>query len=67
MRCVGVAQSEFYELQSQQKIPADALIAVPDAYLHIQQLEEDNSRLRGECEKLKSLAAYVVPGWRWWL
>eukprot|EP00698_Gefionella_okellyi_P020658 TRINITY_DN6514_c0_g1_i1.p1 TRINITY_DN6514_c0_g1~~TRINITY_DN6514_c0_g1_i1.p1 ORF type:complete len:589 (-),score=133.24 TRINITY_DN6514_c0_g1_i1:164-1897(-) len=62
-RTLDAFQAEWYERKALGKISSDLLTPVPDAYGHNKQLEEEIMRLKGECEKYKSLATKARSVW----
>jgi len=55
--------TEWYELQSKGKLPAELSAAVPDIYLRNEDLDQQSRQLREQVEKMRDVASRAQATW----
>ncbi|RYG68858.1 hypothetical protein EON64_04170, partial [archaeon] len=62
-RTLDQFNTEWYELQSKGKLPAELSIPVPDIYLRNEDLDQQARKLREEVEKMREIASKAQATW----
>lgn len=62
-RTLDQFNTEWYELQSKGKLPAELSTPVPDIYLRNEDLDQQARKLREEVEKMREIASKAQATW----
>jgi sperm-associated antigen 16 protein len=62
-KSLDIFNSEWYELQSKGRIPAELSASVPDIYLRNEELDQQARGLREQVEKMREVASRAQSTW----
>jgi WD40 repeat protein len=62
-KSVDVFNTEWYELQSKGKLPAELSVPVPDIYLRNEELDQQTKQLREQVEKMRLVSQKAEATW----
>jgi WD40 repeat protein len=62
-KALDVFNTEWFELQSKGKLPAELSVSVPDIYLRNEELDQQTKQLREQVEKMREVANRAQTTW----